>query len=105
MAQIIWTEPALSDLDDIAGYIALDNFTAAEKLVRRVFSNVERLEPFPKSGRTPPELRDSLCREIVVEPCRVFYRYDRSKNEVYILHIIRTERQLRNYLIDEQSNK
>jgi len=105
MAQIIWTEPALSDLDDIAGYITLDNFTAAEKLVRRVFSIVERLEQFPKSGRTPPELTDSLCREIVVEPCRVFYRYDKSKNEVYILHIIRTESQFRNYLIDEQSNK
>jgi len=105
MAQIIWTDPALSDLDEIADYIALDNFPAAQQLVQRVFSNVERLEQFPESGRIPPELTDSLCREIVVDPCRVFYRYDKSKGKAYILHIMRSERQLRKYLIDERSNR
>ena len=29
MAQLIWTEPALLDLDEIAEYIALDDFRAA----------------------------------------------------------------------------
>jgi len=101
MAQIIWTDPALSDLDEIADYIALDNFPAAQKLVQRIFSNVERLEQFPESGRIPPDLADSLCREVVVEPCRVFYRYDKSEDKVYILHVMRSERQLRKYLIDE----
>jgi len=37
MAQIIWTEPALSDLDAIAEYIALDKPSAAMKLVQKVF--------------------------------------------------------------------
>ena len=36
MAQIIWTEPALSDLDDIAEYIALDKVEAARRLVKQV---------------------------------------------------------------------
>jgi len=102
MAQIIWTDPALSDLDDIADYIALDNFSAAQRFVRRVFSDVERLEQFPESGRIPPELMDSLYREVVVEPCRVFYRYDKSNSELYILHVMRSERQLRKYLINER---
>jgi len=102
MAQIIWTDPALSDLDDIADYIALDNFSAAQRFVRRVFSDVERLEQFPESGRNPPELMDSLYREVVVEPCRVFYRYDKSNSELYILHVMRSERQLRKYLINER---
>ena len=39
MAEIVWTEPALSDLDAIADYIALDNPRA---LVRRVFLHVEQ---------------------------------------------------------------
>jgi len=39
MAQIIWTEPALSDLDVIAEYIALDKPSAAINLVQRVFSS------------------------------------------------------------------
>jgi len=105
MAQIIWTNPALSNLNEIADYIALDNFSAAQRLVRRIFSDVERLKQFPESGRTPPELMDSLYREVVVEPCRVFYRYDKSNNDVYILHVMRSERQLRKYLIDERSNE
>ena len=37
MAQIIWTEPALNDLDTIADYIALDDPQAARNLVRKVF--------------------------------------------------------------------
>jgi len=37
MAQLIWTEPALLDLDEIAEYIALDNFGAAQRLIEKVF--------------------------------------------------------------------
>ncbi|PCJ47617.1 MAG: hypothetical protein COA74_10795 [Gammaproteobacteria bacterium] len=59
MAQVTWTEPALTDLEDIASYIALDKITAAEQLVQKVFDSVERLEQFPGSGRTPPELENS----------------------------------------------
>jgi plasmid stabilization system protein ParE len=36
MAEMIWTEPALQDLDAIADYIALDNPLAARRLVQRV---------------------------------------------------------------------
>ncbi|KTF06239.1 plasmid stabilization system protein [marine sediment metagenome] len=34
MVEIIWTEPALSDLNDIAEYIALENVVAAKQLVQ-----------------------------------------------------------------------
>jgi len=51
MAQIIWTEPALLDLDAIAEYIALDKPSAASHLVKKIFSSIERLEQFPESGR------------------------------------------------------
>ncbi len=47
MAEIVWTEPALQQLDAIAEYIALDNPVAARHLVERVFSKVERLQDFP----------------------------------------------------------
>ncbi|MDX8400111.1 MAG: type II toxin-antitoxin system RelE/ParE family toxin [Gallionellaceae bacterium] len=104
MATIIWTAPALSNLDEIADYIALDNLPAAKKLVRRIFSDIQRLEQFPESGRIPAELTDSLYREVVVEPCRIFYRNDKADNTVYILHVMRSERQLRKYLIAERLN-
>lgn len=98
MAQIIWTEPALSDLNEIAEYIALDKLHAARGLLKQVFSSVEGLEQFPESGRKPPELEHSKYRELIVGPCRIFYRIDKSK--VYILYVMRGERQIRKYLLD-----
>ena len=103
MAQIIWTEPALQDLNDIAEYIALDKVSAAKKLVQKVFFSVERLERFPESGRMPPELESSRYLEVVVNPCRVFYRIEQDK--VYILYVMRSERMLRNYLLEQRSIK
>lgn len=100
MAQIIWTEPALSDLNDIAEYIELANTTAAKQLVQAIFSKVERLEAFPDSGRIPPELEHLNYREVVVNPCRVFYKQDGDK--VIILFVRRAERDLRKFLLSKQ---
>jgi addiction module RelE/StbE family toxin len=93
MAEVIWTEPALSDLDAIADYIALDKPEAARQLVRQVFQHVGRLSDHPKSGSRPPELKGWRYRQIVEPPCRVFYRIDGDR--VYILHIKRGEQLFR----------
>jgi toxin ParE1/3/4 len=53
MVELIWTEPALSDLEAIADYIALDNPEAARALVQRVFQHVEQLAEYPESGSRP----------------------------------------------------
>ena len=103
MAQIIWTEPALLDLNEIAEYIALDKPPAASHLVQKVFSKTGRLEEFPESGRKPPELKKSRYKEILVDPCRIFYRVE--KNKVYIIYVIRSERKLRKYLLSERSKE
>jgi hypothetical protein len=93
MAQIVWTEPALNDLDAIADYIALENPAAAAELVRRVFAHVEQLEAHPESGSKPPELGRSRYRQIVEPPCRVFYRFDGER--VFVLYVMRAEQLLR----------
>lgn len=98
MAEVIWTESAIQELDFIVEYIALDNMVAASALVKEVFEKVERLESFPQSGRTPPELPNSIYREVIVPPCRVFYR--KEGNRVFILYIMREERQLRTYMLE-----
>jgi len=98
MAQIISTEPALFDLEEIAEYIALDKVSAASALVKNVFSTVDRFEQFPKSGRKPPELKKTRYSEVVVGPCRIFYRED--QDIVYILYVMRSERKLRKYLLE-----
>jgi toxin ParE1/3/4 len=99
MAQVIWTAPALMDLDDIADYIATHNLVAAKNLVATIFHKVERLELFPESGRKPPELETLNYREVIVNPCSIFYKIEQDK--IYILHVMRQEQQLRVYLFTE----
>jgi plasmid stabilization system protein ParE len=93
MAEIVWTEPALSDLDASADYIALDQPAAARALVARVFDHVAQLAEHPRSGSRPRELRDSRYRQLVEPPCRIFYRVEGA--QVVILHVVRSERRLR----------
>ena len=100
MAEITWAVPSLNDLDEIAEYIALDRPDAAARFVQRVFDVIERLSEHPFSGKQVEELLPSPYREIVVPPCRVFYRCD--DDAVYILHIMRGERLFRDFLLEKR---
>ncbi len=97
MAEVVWTAPALQQLDAVAEYIALDNPAAASDLVNAVLNKVERLNAFPQSGRLPPELPNSVYRDVVVPPCRVFYREEGVR--VLVLYVMREEQQLKAYLL------
>ncbi len=100
MAEVVWTEPALSDLDAIADYIALHDPEAARRLVRRVFQHVAQLADHPKSGSRPQELKGWRYRQIVESPCRVFYREEGDR--VFILYVMRGERLLRPSLLTDR---
>jgi len=97
MAEIIWTAPALNDLNETAEYIALSNFTLSKNSTKKIFDKVTRLENHPESGKAPPELKNLNYREVVVNPCRIFYKVE--NNYVYILHVMRQERALRKLLL------
>ncbi|MDZ8118815.1 type II toxin-antitoxin system RelE/ParE family toxin [Pontiella agarivorans] len=101
MADLIWTEPALLDLDEVAEYIALDNPTAASNYVQKIFDRVERLTIYPNSGKRPKELPRTPYREIVIPPCRIFYRVE--DDIAYILQVMRTERLLQPFLLDRRN--
>ncbi len=102
MAQVVWTEPALNEMDEIAEYIAINNFQAAQRLVQAVFKRVDQLKDHPKSGREVPELpKNSIYREVVVEPCRVLYRIEGTK--IIIIYVMRSERVLRNFILKDRA--
>lgn len=102
MAEIVWTDPSLDQLEEIADYIALDRPEAAAGLVKRIFSTVDRLGQFPDSGHVPPETPSSIYREVFVRPCRIFYRQENGV--VLIVHVMREEMLLRKFLLDEELN-
>lgn len=93
MAEIVWSEPALADLEAIAEYIAVENPLAASEVVQRVLAHVGQLSQHPESGSSVPELGRSRYRQVVEPPCRIFYRHDGQR--VFIVHVMRTERLLR----------
>lgn len=101
MAEVVWTEPALSDLEAIADYIALDNPVAARDLVQRVVGHVGQLAEHPRSGPQLPEFKGWRYRQIIEPPCRVIYRHE--KGRVHILHVVRGERLLDQSLLTKRS--
>jgi toxin ParE1/3/4 len=102
MARIKWTEPALNDLNEVAQYIALDKPGAARRWVQSVFKATARLKKFPESARHPPELPNTRYLELIIGPCRVFYRTEKSR--VYILYVMRCERALRKFLLEDREH-
>ena len=100
MAEVIWAEPTLNDLDAIADYNSLDNPEAARRLVQKIFEHVDQLERHPRLGSKPQELKGWRYRQIVEPPCRVFYREDAGR--VLILHVMRSERLLKTKLLRDR---
>jgi toxin ParE1/3/4 len=101
MAEVNWTIPAISDLDEIADYFALYNPAAAKALVERVYKHVGQLAEHPLSGSKLPEFKGWRYRQIVEPPCRAIYRHE--KGLVHILHVVRGERLLDRALLSSRN--
>ena len=93
MAEVIWTEPALSQLDAIADFIALDKPEAARAVVQSVIAATDHLGRFTRLGRPIPEFPHPSYRQVWIKPCWIYYRSTDKK--VYILHVRRAEKLLR----------
>lgn len=90
MAQVIWTIPALNDLETILECIELDNETAARSLAQKAFQWTGTLADFPESGSKPKELRKTPYRRLVVGPLLIYHRKD--SDNVFVVHVRRGER-------------
>ena len=73
---IIWSPLAIQRVNEIAQYIAQDNYDAAIKWIDTIFEQVERLKSFPQSGRIFPETNREQVREILYKNYRIIYRLD-----------------------------
>jgi toxin ParE1/3/4 len=80
--RILWSPQSLRDLDAIHGYIAKDSEHYAGLTIARIFSAVEQLIQFPRSGRIVPERDEPEIREVIVGRFRVVYRLQDELIEV-----------------------
>ena len=73
MVKVIWTESALSDLNDIGEFIAKDSVRYAELTVTKLFESADILETHPKAGKKVPELNNNSFRELIRGSYRIIY--------------------------------
>lgn len=69
---------AFADLDDIRGYIALDNPDAADGVMAEIFDAIRALVPFPQRGFKRPDLTSRPLRFTVVRDYLIAYAADET---------------------------
>ena len=92
MRKLIWTEPALNDLQAIYDYISKDSEYYASIFIGEIIESAEKLTDFPEIGRIVPEYQQEDIREILVQSYRVIYQLE--QNRILILTVIHGRRDL-----------
>ena len=88
---------AEEDVEEIVGYVALDDAEAASKLADRIEANLERLSSFPELGRVPRDgdLREAGYRYVIIGEWLAFYTIEKRTVFVHrILHGRRDDKEL-----------
>jgi toxin ParE1/3/4 len=91
--KIVWTEPAVQNLQDATAYISRDNLEAAVRFGNELFQHVEVLNTFPHIGPVYPRGSNGNVREIVFRKYRIFYRVNENQKAVEILAVWHGARQ------------
>ena len=88
MAELIWTEQALEDLDATCLYIARDAPTASKMFAYKAFEASDLLQEFPLMGRIVPELDQANIRELLLGHYRLIYSFDPKRDQVAVLTLL-----------------
>jgi toxin ParE1/3/4 len=91
---ITFAVSSVRDLEEIRAWYADQQVPdVGGRLLREVFSQIERVADFPESGRIVPEFGVAHLREIIHPPLRIVYRLDKTR--VRIVRVWRSERLLK----------
>ena len=85
--EVVWTEPALADLEAALRLALRHSPAAAESLRSDLLESVGLLARFPQIGPVYERDESGRTREIVCRQYRVFYRLNESGHRVEILTV------------------
>jgi len=88
MAQIIWTEPARSDIESIFHYYETISSLLADTIIDEIFNSVEYIKKMPEIGAKEPlfsHLRRNYRYLVVRKRYKLMYLYEGDK--CYVLMI------------------
>jgi toxin ParE1/3/4 len=98
--QVIWTNVAENDLNEIIEYIAWDNPLNALNILKKIRKKVSDLYTLPERGRIIPELKEQgilQYRELIVSPWRIVYRI--AEQKIFILSVMDSRRNIEDLLL------
>jgi toxin ParE1/3/4 len=87
--RVRWLRQALSNLDDEAGHIALDDARVAQLVLQRIFDAIAQLPEQPGLGRPG---RVPGTRELIVTRTRYIVPYRVRGEVIEILRVFHTSR-------------
>jgi toxin ParE1/3/4 len=88
--KLVWSEPALADIESIRDYIRRDSEFYAGRFINRIIEAVETLVNLPARGRLVPEADDPSTRELLFQNYRIMYRLEDAR--IIILAIVHAAR-------------
>lgn len=80
--RVVWSPRAISQLESICDYIALDSPVYARIFAQKVVSLVKLLPAYPQTGRMVPEYGLPNLREKIHGDYRIIYRIEASTIEI-----------------------
>ena len=86
MVKIVWTDRALTDLEDIAEYIEKDSVKYARLTIRKLIAKTKILEKQPTIGRIVPEINDNKFRELISGNYRIIYEHNKLSVNILTVH-------------------
>jgi toxin ParE1/3/4 len=95
---IIWSDPAVDDLEAAVEFIAKDSDAYARSLAQLAVDAAESLRTFPNRGHRLPDPRLARYRELIIGSYRLVYLV--QKNRVLIVAVLHGHRALRRALKD-----
>ena len=97
MVTIIWSDEAVSWLENIYEYIADENPTAAKKVVQQIYEKVQILKNFPQLGYRYDKVEEHV-RILLYGHYRIAYQYQENEQTVIILGIFHGALAIERYL-------
>ena len=97
---VIWTDTAKKDLNEIIEYIAQDSIEIAIQKYEKIKEAAEPLVLFPNQGRVIPELLKhniTKFKELIISPWRLMYKIE--NNVVYVMAVIDGRRNIEDILL------
>lgn len=99
MVRIIWSKLALAELKLIKEFISLDSSFYAKNTILKIRNRFKVLKKQPNIGKIWENEHMEEYRELIEGKYRIFYNYNLEKNEVNILSVFHSSRDIESLII------